>query len=301
MRPIISPRDLAAAIGVSESSLKRWADDGLIQVSRTAGGHRRIAVGEAIRFIRSIRAPILRPDLLGLSDLSPGGEHVYSAEAPAERLFSHLRDGRARAARGLVLSLYLSGQSVVEIADGPIQKAMERLGELWRHDEAGVFVEHRATDICIQAVQQLRQLVEPQTAIGVALGGAPPGDPYLLPSLLAATVLTAEGWQAMNLGPDTPFEALLAAVERSEPRLVWLSVSSVRDAREFAKGAEVLAQRLAEREVLLVLGGRGLTRDAIPRGEMVQTGTTLAELAAAAAGLGRAARLPAGAAGGAGL
>ena len=52
MKSVLSPKELAAAIGVSESTLKRWADDGLIVFSRTAGGHRRIRLAEAIRFIR---------------------------------------------------------------------------------------------------------------------------------------------------------------------------------------------------------------------------------------------------------
>ena len=60
----ISPRHLAEAIGMSESSLKRWADRGFLSVTRTAGGHRRIAVQEAIRFIRSRELTILDPVLL---------------------------------------------------------------------------------------------------------------------------------------------------------------------------------------------------------------------------------------------
>ena len=46
----LSPRQLAVAIGVSESSLKRWADDGRLAVERTAGGHRRIPLPEAVRW-----------------------------------------------------------------------------------------------------------------------------------------------------------------------------------------------------------------------------------------------------------
>ena len=52
MKPLLSPRELAQAIGVSESSLKRWADAGQIRVARTAGGHRRISIADAVRFIR---------------------------------------------------------------------------------------------------------------------------------------------------------------------------------------------------------------------------------------------------------
>lgn len=278
MKPIISPRELAAAIGMSESSLKRWADDGVIQVTKTAGGHRRITIGEAIRFVRAVRAPLLRPDLLGLNDLTPLGEDVLSADGPADRLFRYLREGKAREARALVLSAYLAGQSVAEIADGPIRVAMERLGELWHHEPAGVFVEHRATDICIQAVQQLRLLVESHAVGPVAIGGGAPGDPYLLPPMLAAAALSAAGWQTVNLGPDTPFDALLAAAAQHQPRVVWLCISSIRDGREIEDGIAQVAPRFAERDIALILGGRASSDLALPNVASLRCGMSISEL-----------------------
>ena len=75
MLQLITPRQLADAIGVSESSLKRWADAGKIHVSRTDGGHRRIALTEAVRFIRDTKSTVVRPDLLGL----PSNENSMDA------------------------------------------------------------------------------------------------------------------------------------------------------------------------------------------------------------------------------
>src|SRR5215211_2356769 len=63
---LLTPKDLADAIGASESSLRRWVDSGRVKMSRTAGGHRRIPLAEAIRFIRETHATVVRPDLLGL-------------------------------------------------------------------------------------------------------------------------------------------------------------------------------------------------------------------------------------------
>lgn len=277
MRPIISPRELAEAIGVSESSLKRWADDGLIRVSKTAGGHRRITIGETIRFIRSVRAPLLRPDVLGLTDLPAHGDPVLSTALPEDRLFQYLSEGKEREARGLILSLYMSGQSVVEIADGPIRKSLERLGELWKHGPAGVSIEHQAVDICIQSVNRLRQLMEPNEQAELALGGAAPGDPYLLPSLLVAVALASEGWRVVNLGPNTPFDAFMAAADRYKPRLAWLSVSSVRDDVEIANGVTQMAKDLAERGCSLIAGGQAFNRLAIPGGVLFH-GESLADL-----------------------
>ncbi|MGE0480090.1 MAG: B12-binding domain-containing protein [Phycisphaerae bacterium] len=286
MRPIISPRELAIAIGLSESSLKRWADDGIIQVTRTAGGHRRIAIGEAIRFVRSIGAPLLRPDILGLRDLPIADDAAQlAATPPGELLLAALKRGDARAARGIVLSLYLAGQSVAAIADGPIRDAMAQVGDLWRHDPANVYVEHRATDICLQAVQQLRQLVEPAQTHGTAIGAAPPGDPYLLPSLLAATALAAESWNTTNLGPDMPFRALVAAVGRHRPALVWLSVSSMQDGAEMSDGLAGLLDASTDEGPTILVGGRAAAELELPKSPRVQRGATLAELVAMAQAL----------------
>ena len=47
-RAFLSPRNLAAAVGVSESSVKRWADEGRIRTALTPGGSRRIQLREAV-------------------------------------------------------------------------------------------------------------------------------------------------------------------------------------------------------------------------------------------------------------
>lgn len=282
MGPVISPRQLADAIGVSESSLKRWADDGLIRVARTSGGHRRIPIGEAIRFIRSARVPLLHPEGLGLPDLGGAGNAALGLEPAGEQLFAALCAGQARLARGLLLGLYLRGQSVAEIGDDAVRPALQRVGELWRHDPAGIFLEHRATEICIQAVQQLRQLVEPLQSSLTALGGAPSRDPYILPSLLVASTLAAEGWHAINLGPDTPLETLLEAALRDQPALVWLSVSAPQ-APDFADRVASLAQRLGSRGCRLVTGGQSAPGGDENASPSVRRCRTLAELVTFAA------------------
>lgn len=217
---LLSTRELANALGVSESSLKRWVDAGRIAASRTEGGHRRIELTEAMRFIRDTSAPLVHPELLDLPE-------VAVAREKGERLVQYLAAGDAVGARGFLIGRYLEGASVADLADGPIREAMHALGELWRHDEGGVFVEHRATDICLQAVAQLRGMIpDPRPDAPLALGGAPSGDPYLVPSQLAAIAITEAGLRAMNLGPETPVHALRHAVVSHRPALVWLSVSS---------------------------------------------------------------------------
>ncbi len=250
MKRQLTPRDLAGAIGVSEAWLAAAAAEGRLQIARTAGGHRRVAIAEATRFVRASGATIVCPELLGLPEIpTDDGRHGE------DELYAHLYEGRGRETRGLLLRRFLAGESIAALADGPIRGAMQRLGELWKHDARGIFVEHRATDCCIQAVASLRTLVEPPDDGPIALGGAPAGDPYVVPSLLAATVLAAEGLRPVNLGPDTPIASMRLAIAAHRPALAWLSCSAPL-APDVAAEVVALARELRAQGVSLVTGGR---------------------------------------------
>ncbi|MEX2400876.1 MAG: helix-turn-helix domain-containing protein, partial [Rhodothermales bacterium] len=180
----LSPGDLAEIVGVSESSIRRWVDAGRIDVMRTAGGHRRIPLRSALRYVRENDLQILRPDLLGMPGLTARAAHE---ELTADALFDLLQAGDAAAVRGAVAGAFLHGMPLSELYDGPVAGALQRLGELWRHGEEGIFVEHVATSICIEAVNEIRLLLPPPVdGAPVALGGAVAADPYILPSLMAA-------------------------------------------------------------------------------------------------------------------
>ena len=276
VKRLLSPRDLATAIGMSESSLKRWADAGRLEVSRTSGGHRRITIAEAVRFIRATGHAVVRPDLLGLGDIQ------QDLSTSDDTLYQLLLEGRGRDVRGLLMARYLAGESIAALADHAIRGAMARIGTMWRHDQRGVFLEHRATDCCVHAVAALRGLLEPNEHAPPALGGAPGGDPYVLPSLLVATLLEAEGMAVDNLGPGTPVPYLRVAIEQRAPRLVWLSCSTPVPP-EVAREVAALAELLRERGALLVLGGRHVEDLAMVR--QAHVAATMTELAALARGL----------------
>ena len=48
MKRFLTASEVANAFGAGVSSVKRWCDLGLLQVNRTAGGHRRIVAGDVI-------------------------------------------------------------------------------------------------------------------------------------------------------------------------------------------------------------------------------------------------------------
>src|SRR3569833_2361172 len=207
---LLSPRELADALGVSESSLKRWVAAGKITAARTDGGHRKISLPEAVRVIRETGAPIARPELLDMPEVA--AVQARSVVPRGDDGFRHyLLEGDAVGARGWLLSHYLAGRTIAELC---------------AHDAEGIFIEHRATDARIQALAHLRSTLEPVPRAPIAIGGAPEDDPYMLPSFMAAMVLGAAGMRAINLGPDTPVAAFERAYLHHAPDLVWVSASA---------------------------------------------------------------------------
>ena len=290
---LLTTRDLALAMGVSESSIKRWADEGEIRAARTVGGHRRITLPEALRFVRERGLALPHAELLGLGDVAILRAGPLPAdEAAAFREF--LLAGDEVRSRGLLQSLFLSGASVAAILDGPVRLAMQAIGELWHGDPRGILLEHRATDLCAQALHQLRAfLPDPAPDAPVAAGGALDDDPYVLGTLAAATALAAEGYRAVNLGPATPAATLEEAARSLGAALLWVSVASAAEPERVPLVLAGLANAVAPLGTQVMAGGPALEPDALPRLPNLHGGRSMADLCAFAHSLAA----PAGAAG----
>jgi excisionase family DNA binding protein len=279
----VSPKDAAIAIGASESSIKRWVDDGLLTVERTAGGHRRIPVSEVVRFARTQGLNLRDPVALGLPMARP--ERLGAVD---DQLFTALTTGNDADVRDCLVAAFLGGTPISTLADGPIRHAFAKIGEMWQHGEEGVAIEHHATMLMAQALEALRGLI-PALPSGapVALGGAPGGDPYLLPSALVASVLGECGFKAVDLGPNTPSTAIEVTAPRYRPRLVWRAVTGQLDLALAVRDLRRLAERIAPTP--LVIGGRRLVElraNGLGSGlRNIVTVNTMSELAAYARGL----------------
>lgn len=272
----LSPKELAQATGVSESSVKRWVDSGVIQASRTAGGHRRISLGEAVRYVRDTGIDLTRPEFLGLPTL---GAVIGTGEVEA-RFLDALRDGLAQEARSIILSQFMAGTSISALCDGPVRTALDAIGEEWQHSESGVFVEHRATDVCLEIVRELRALFEISPSAPQAVGGAIAGDWYSLTSLCASAVLAENGIRTQNLGANTPLSAFRAAVESLSPDFVWLSINHIGPELESPLEWRSFVASLEVRSTTLLIGGRRMGEFEILPSRQVFKGTNFSELTA---------------------
>jgi MerR family transcriptional regulator, light-induced transcriptional regulator len=255
-----STTEVAAALGVSVTTVKRWVDGRILPAHRTPGGHRKVLTADVVRLVRESHFP--RADLTRLYGAEPPPLPADSAELCAT-LTAAVDAGDADRVRELIVGGYRAGLSVEELADRVISPAFVHVGHEWQAGRMGVLAEHRLTQAAVSAVYELRGMLRAPGGPDrpVAVGGAPEHDHYLLATLLAQLTLADGGWDAINLGPHTPTGAFRSAVEDLRPELVWVSVSHLAEPARFVTEFNDLCQFCAANGVAVAVGGRGLTAE----------------------------------------
>jgi MerR family transcriptional regulator, light-induced transcriptional regulator len=253
----VSTRQAAQALGVSEASLKRWCDQGLLPVARTPGGHRRLPLHGLVEFVRRRRLELVEPGLLGLPELChPGAGAQPELRA---RMQAALETADEPEFRRLLLGSYLTGTPAVELLDDLVTPAFRAMGDRWAHGELTIYAERRAVELCTRELHQLRLFLPTLTSDAPqAIGGTLLGDPYSLPTTMLEIALREAGWRAQSYGCGLPAETLIDAVRQMRPRVLWLSVSAVENEARFLEDYRALYEATQRLSVAVLVGGRML-------------------------------------------
>jgi excisionase family DNA binding protein len=274
----LSPARAAELVGASESTLKRWVDAGHIRAEKTAGGHRRIPVADLVAFLRSRGRTVPSLEALALFG-GPRRPRSSAAHLTSDGLAGLLLGGDIVVARQLLFDAFAAGRRLDELGDRVLAPAMAHIGTQWAEGTIDVSQEHLATQSLWSLLVELRGLLPvPRGQAPVATGGAPEGDPYLLPSLAVELALLDLGWRVVNLGPETPMTALATAVRRHRPRLVWLSITTQRPGPAFLEDYHRLVEATRSVTAGLIVGGQGVTPELQHRLVAAAFGTRLAHV-----------------------
>jgi excisionase family DNA binding protein len=266
----LTSKEAARLLGVSEASVKRWADSGILPAVKTAGGHRRFRPEDVAVFRRrnlhetgrsAARTSVTVPQT-AVAALRDPAKHKETASL----LYDVLVAGHAEEAAAILVSLHLDGVGVALLADELLCPAMRRVGDLWHQGELSVAQEHVATRAALEALHALRASLHAREAHGRrAVCCAAEDDFHDLPVQVAALTLEANGWEVVNLGTSTPFYALAEAIGRFTPHIVCVASTILegldRAAREYADARRAAARSGAR----MVLGGAGFAGEDVRR------------------------------------
>lgn len=254
-RPGHSPASVARALGVSESSLKRWCDAGHLSFARTAGGHRRVRTAAVLAFAKSHGHRVIAPEELGLVPL----DGTPNEPTLRSRFMRLLIAGQSRGVTELLSALFASGTSVADLCDGFIAPTLADLGEAWAGGGLEIYEERRACELIGRALADLADLA-PHLGKRAprAIGGTITGDPYTLPTLMAEATLRHQGVDARSLGASLPAPTIVAAIREIKPKIVWLTVGHVLDEDAFIADVSHIEAAAAGVGAALAIGGRAL-------------------------------------------
>ena len=282
---LLSPKLAAQALGVSESSLKRWVDHGVLSAVRTAGGHRRLETATLVDYARRSGRPIVKPQLLEIGLRK--SDSLRTQDDPVAAIKQALLRGDESGCRFLARACLASGMSLAEFGDRFLAISFREIGEQWSHGVTEVYEERRACYVCHGMLEDLASLLPtPKTTAPVAIGAATEGDPYTLATSLVSIVLRQNGWRAQSLGNDLPWFTLVEAVRDLKPRLFWLSVSTIEDEANFIRNYLAFFNAVGT-ETAVVVGGRAWTSELRSQVRFAAHCDTLSHLEAFAATLVR--------------
>ncbi|MEO6098059.1 MAG: helix-turn-helix domain-containing protein [Fibrobacteria bacterium] len=268
---LLTTSQAAGLLGVHESSMKRWANEGRLRLSKTDGGHRRILLEDLLAFARLERSD--SPLLL----LAPH-EHEMAAAAlacrernhyqPLAELIIRLCDTRSP---GYLLAVmkYLQVNCGIPLArtfDLGISEAMRRIGNEWASGSRTIAHEHRFTQKMLDAIHALRG-VEPsslQRQSPLALVGCAETCYHEVGAMFVRYLLEEAGWQTCYLGANVPFSEYASIQGDLGARLVAISFVPPCGNPEARRGVGILAGLYRESApYYLALGGGGLEPGAL--------------------------------------
>ena len=243
---LLTSAEVARMFGVTATTVKRWADSGLLECEKTLGKHRRFSVAEVERFKHA--RPENRETSANDSATWVDDFLLLLREAPTPsaiegRLFEmHARSGR---------------WSVVADA---LCEALREIGERWVRGHLSILDEHVMSERMVRAIARLADWLPRNPAAPRALLAVPDGDEHTIGLALTELCFREQGWDTLWFGRRTPLSELPAEIARHSSNLgaVALSASVVcSDAQWLAREVFALENACRPQNVMLVLGGRG--------------------------------------------
>lgn len=226
----------------------------------------------AYRYVRMGRLPAVQDggrwtvDPADLDRLHPGRSAVTSRRGrsrPAsyrERLRLRLLAGDEAGAWRLVESFLVSGGPPRSALLDVLAPVMREIGIGWERGKLTVGDEHRATAVAIRLVGRLGPMLarrgRPRGTIVVACA---PGDSHALPAAVLATLLRGEGYAVVELGGDTPDDAVVAAVHAAGASLRAVAISVSSDENLAAAAGVAARVRDTHPEAMVLVGGPAVT------------------------------------------
>lgn len=265
----MSTQEVAGLLAVTETTVKRWSDDGLIPCLKSPGGHRKFRLPDLIEFAEkhgyklseSIMPPVKKEQMESIQFAI----HTQNYYKISQLLFDEALHDDPEALYRLLHYLSKHNVKLSTLADEILRPLMVRIGDLWVKGKLRVDQEHRASRAVMQAITRLSPQLHKKPPLGrTAICACPEGDHHEIGLLSLSFALQAEGFDIVLIGSDTPTDVLVTAIRKHKPDLFCLSFMAEHPEPELLKTFATIARAVRSEKGKFIAGGyfAGNFRDA---------------------------------------
>jgi excisionase family DNA binding protein len=251
---IISTKGVAEVLGVSEATVKRWADAGMLRCFRTRGGHRKFRLRDVRAFLNDEQQVVAAP-----APVAP----------PSTELSDEQREVRALALAGdvdglvsLVANQHLRGVRLATTFDATIGPALNDIGEGWARGAVSVAQEHLASNAISEMLARVRPLVESRSRPdrGRALCACVGDEHHDIAVRMVALILAEQGYRTSMVGANVPTGDLALMMAGERPALLALSASIGANPETLRGDIAVLSSAGTATRTRIIVGGKGFAQ-----------------------------------------
>ncbi|MBS1516684.1 MAG: cobalamin-dependent protein [Bacteroidetes bacterium] len=256
MEKLISLKNAAAFLKVSEYTVKKWTDSGVLFCFRNKAGRRQFLLNDLKEHLiihsnnPSIpESPVYEPELHN-KILKKNYRYLI------KYLLKGILKGNAEESYELFFPLYMNNYSLEEIFDYILRESMINIGKKWRKASMGVEQEHIASNAVLNSLYMLNKVVQSKeintkTAICAGLED----EFHEIGLLCVSTVLKSAGWNVIYPGINLPFGSLINLLKIHKPDLLCISVTYVSDKKSVEKQLNELKEITQKDKIKFLIGG----------------------------------------------
>lgn len=222
------------------------------------------------RYVRTGRLPATRKggswqvdpdDLAQLKPTVPSRSRNRTARSGATKsqLEARLLAGDEPGAWSVLEAALASDHSPSGVLLELVAPALESVGDRWHAGELTVADEHRASAVAVRLISRIgARFGRPGPKRGTIVITTPPDEQHSTPVTIAADLLRWAGFNVIELGADTPADALAQVVE-GVPDILAVAMACTTEGSTTAARRAIAHLRTALPGTTVLLGGAAIT------------------------------------------
>ena len=256
----LSTQEVARMIAVTETTVKRWADEGKIPCHKTLGRHRKFLLKDILAFAEHHAYPLTGGSAPPLSkrqaEILEFSVQTRNYHKIAQLFYDEALQGDKQGLYELLSYLTKNRIAFATLADEVIRPAMVHIGERWEEGTLEVHQEHLASNALLEALIRLNSQLHRKPDNGLsAVCACAEGDHHEIGLRMLGYALEAEGWSVHHLGANTPFDTLGSFIRQRKPELVCISATILNGNKKTLQGLRRIGVTAKSQRAVCLVGG----------------------------------------------